>query len=53
MKDRFDQKALFTKLREAIELRDYDLTSKLQLEMNDKITLLKHLYIMYGRNLFE
>ncbi|WP_249168573.1 glutamine synthetase [Alkaliphilus sp. B6464] len=53
MKDSLDRKALFSRMRGEIELGNYDLTSKLQLEMNEKITLLKQLYITYRRNLFE
>ena len=53
MKDTLDKKSLFTRMREGIESKDYDLVSNLQLEMNEKITLLKHLYITYRRNLFE
>jgi len=53
MKDTLDKKSLFTQMRESIESSNYDLTSNLQLEMNEKITLLKQLYITYRRNLFE
>lgn len=53
MKDTCHKQSLFTRMREAIEAEDYDLTSDLQLEMNEKITLLKQLYIIYRRNLFE
>lgn len=53
MKDSLNEKSLFTRIREAIDAMDYDLVSNLQIEMNDKINLLKKLYIEYKRNLFE
>lgn len=53
MKDTLNKKSLFTRMRDAIEAREYDTVSDLQIEMNEKITLLKHLYIEYRRNLFE
>lgn len=53
MKDTTGKRSLFTQIRECIEMEDFDLTSELQLEMNEKITLLKYLYTIYLRNLFE
>jgi len=53
MKDTLNNKSLFTQMREGIESNNFELTSNLQLEMNEKITLLKQLYITYRRNLFE
>jgi glutamine synthetase len=53
MKDSLNQKSLFTRIREGIERKDYDLVSDLQIEMNEKINLLKKLYMDYKRNLFE
>ncbi|SET65932.1 L-glutamine synthetase [Natronincola peptidivorans] len=51
MKDSLETKSLFTQIREAVETENYDLVSKLQLEMSEKITLLKQLYTIYRRNL--
>lgn len=52
MKDKTDEKSLFTRIRDAIEEQNYDLVSTLQIEMNEKIKLLKDLYITYKKNLF-
>ncbi|NLM04090.1 MAG: glutamine synthetase [Clostridiales bacterium] len=53
MKDSLENKSLFTKIREAVDREDYELVSNLQLEMTEKITLLKNLYTNYKRNLLE
>jgi len=53
MKDRLEKKSLFTKIRKAINEKDYATVSMLQLEMRHKIDELKELYIVYKRNLFE
>ncbi|SHK15174.1 type I glutamate--ammonia ligase [Paramaledivibacter caminithermalis] len=53
MKDSLNHKSLFTRIREGIDNKDYNLVSDLQIEMNDKITLLKKLYANYKRNLFN
>jgi glutamine synthetase len=52
MKDRLNQKSLFTRIREAIDEKDYATVSMLQLEMNNKMEELKELYTVYRRNLF-
>ncbi|MEJ8553301.1 glutamine synthetase [Tepidibacter sp. Z1-5] len=52
MKDKTDEKSLFTRIRDAIDEQNYDLVSNLQVEMNEKIKLLKDLYITYKKNLF-
>ncbi|WP_099192049.1 type I glutamate--ammonia ligase [Tepidibacter mesophilus] len=52
MKDKTDEKSLFTRIRDAIDNQNYDLVSTLQVEMNEKIKLLKDLYIAYKKNLF-
>ncbi|MBR5129508.1 MAG: glutamine synthetase, partial [Firmicutes bacterium] len=51
-KDSLTQKSLLSKTREALEAEDYPLASKLQLELQEKISLLRDLYIRYKRNLF-
>lgn len=53
MKDSLNKKSLFTRIREAIDKKDYDSVSSLQIEMNEKVDLLKNLYLDYKKNLFE
>lgn len=53
MKDSLEKNSLFTNIREAIAKGDYDLASRLQLEMSIKISELRELYSIYKRNLFE
>lgn len=53
MKDSIKEKSLFTRIREAIELEDYDKVSSLQLEMAGLIKNLKEMYFMYKRNIIE
>ncbi len=53
MKDSLEKKSLFTIIREALEKENYDLASKLQVEMAEKIATLKVMYAMYKRNLLE
>ncbi|QUH24620.1 glutamine synthetase [Serpentinicella alkaliphila] len=53
MKDSLETKSLFTKIREAVEAKDYNLASKLQVEMSGKISTLKSLYATYRRNMIE
>lgn len=53
MKDRMEKKSLFTRIRETLDLEDYELASDLQLEMDKNVKEIKKLYIEYKRNLFE
>ncbi|AOY78314.1 Glutamine synthetase [Clostridium formicaceticum] len=53
MKDSLEKKSLFTQIREAVEAKDFDLVSTLQLEMMEKVSCLKQLYVIYRRNLLE
>ncbi|HZJ76820.1 MAG TPA: glutamine synthetase [Oscillospiraceae bacterium] len=53
MKDTLREKSLFTRMEECVKIENLELLSELQLEMNEKITLLKCLYTTYLRNLFE
>ncbi|MGI6776915.1 MAG: glutamine synthetase [Acetivibrionales bacterium] len=53
MKDSYNEKSLFTRIREAINIKDYDEVSRLQLEMAKKIKELKDLYIIYRRNIID
>ena len=52
MKDSLDSKSLFTKIRRALEEKDYDVASILQIEMAQKMREVKDLYIDYKRNLY-
>lgn len=51
IKDSLREKSLFGRIREAIDIKDYDKVSKLQLEMADKVNELKRLYSAYKRNI--
>ena len=46
------KKTLFDQIKEALEIKDYETASKLQLEMNDKVKELQDLYIHYTKNIF-
>ena len=52
MKDTMSKKSLFTQIKEAIESKDYELASNLQIEMKDKMKEVQHLYIQYQKNIF-
>lgn len=51
-KDSDDRKSLFTRLTEALNAGEYDLASKLQIEMNDKMEELEARYANYAKNIF-
>ena len=51
-KDSDDRKSLFTRLTDALHDGDYDLASKLQIEMNDKMEELETKYANYAKNIF-
>ena len=51
-KDSDDRKYLFTRLTEALNAGEYDLASKLQIEMNDKMEELEAKYANYAKNIF-
>ena len=52
MKDTLTKKSLFTQIKEALENKDYELASTLQLEMKSKMQEIQRLYIQYKKNLF-
>lgn len=52
MKDTMHSKSLFTRIREAIELGDYNTASTLQIEMKNKMKNVQQLYIQYQKNIF-
>ncbi|MTI49069.1 glutamine synthetase [Sporosalibacterium faouarense] len=53
MKDSLNTKSLFTRIKEALDSEDYEIASKLQLEMNSNMKEIKELYLNYKKNLFE
>lgn len=53
MKDKLSKKSLFTRIKEAIDSKDYATVSKLQLEMRQIMKELRELYLIYKKNLFE
>lgn len=53
MKDRLEEKSLFTQIRESIDNMDFETVSKLQIIMSEKINELGQLYAAYKKNLFE
>ena len=52
MKDSVDNTSVFTMIKEAIDNKDFERISELQLEMNDKVSELKSIYSKYKKNLF-
>lgn len=52
MKDRLNRKSLFTKIREAIDNKDYQLASELQLKLKEYMEKVQQLYIKYSKNIF-
>ncbi|MHB1391815.1 MAG: type I glutamate--ammonia ligase [Clostridia bacterium] len=53
MKDTYNSKSLFTRIREAAREKNYDLVSQLQQEMAAKMNELKEVYIDYKKNLID
>ncbi|MEA4847841.1 MAG: glutamine synthetase [Clostridiaceae bacterium] len=53
MKDTYNSKSLFTRVREAGKAKDYATLSQLQLEMAVKMNELKELYCDYKKNLID
>lgn len=51
-KDCKEQKSLLSRIIDALDIRDYECASKLQLEMQEKMAKLTELYINYKRNIF-
>lgn len=52
MKDGLEKKSVFTRIKTAIDEKDYRKVSQLQLEMSNKISELKRQYSQYTKNLF-
>ncbi len=53
MKDTYTSKGLFTRIKEAIEAKDYSKVSMLQLELDAKMKELRELYVSYKKNLLD
>ena len=52
MKDTLTKTSIFTQIREAIESKDYETVSKLQLELEKNMEELQHLYMKYKKNIY-
>ena len=52
MKDSVDKKCLFSRIKNALLEKNYSYASDLQLEMDEKMALLKTLYTSYQKNIF-
>ena len=52
MKDTLTRQSLFTKIREALENKDYELASNLQLELKRSMEEIQQLYIQYEKNIY-
>lgn len=53
MKDAMTHHSLFTRIKTALDEENYELASRLQLEMNEQMSLLMKLYLDYRKNLVE
>ncbi len=53
MKDSYTTKSLFTKIREATNEEDYGKVSELQIELDNKMEILRKLYASYKKNLLD
>ncbi|NLM35976.1 MAG: glutamine synthetase [Clostridiales bacterium] len=53
MKDTYTTKSLFTRIKEASAAGDYDKVSQLQLEMDEKMKVLREIYSAYKKNLLD
>ncbi|WP_072990202.1 glutamine synthetase [Clostridium cavendishii] len=53
MKDTYSTRGLFTQIKEAINAEKYDKASKLQLELDESMHMLRHLYSNYKKNLLD
>lgn len=53
MKDSYTSKSLFTRIKNAIDEEDYDTVSNLQIELDEKMSLLRSMYSKYEKNLLD
>lgn len=52
MKDTMNNKSLFTRIKDSIDCKDYEMASKLQIEMKHKMKEVQQNYIKYKKNIF-
>lgn len=52
MKDSLEEISIFTQIKDAIDNKDYDKISKLQIQMNNMVSELKNLYSKYKKNIY-
>ena len=52
MKDTLTKKSLFTQIKEAIDLKEYQTVSNLQLELKENMQQIQQLYIQYKKNIY-
>ncbi len=52
MKDSMTKKCIFTKIKTAVSQGEYDIASDLQIQMNEKMSEIRALYIEYKNNIF-
>ena len=52
MKDTLTQKSLFTQIKEALAVKDYEKASNLQLELKSNMEQLQQLYVKYKKNIY-
>jgi glutamine synthetase len=53
MKDTYNTKSLFTRIKEASSAEDYEKVSQLQIEMDLKMKVLREIYTCYKKNLLD
>ncbi|WP_125154138.1 glutamine synthetase [Clostridium rectalis] len=53
MKDTYNRKSLFTKIKESADTKNYSKLSNLQLELDEKMQNLRKLYSTYKKNLLD
>ncbi|MEY8763215.1 MULTISPECIES: glutamine synthetase [Clostridium] len=53
MKDSYSKKSLFSRIRIASKNKNYEEVSKLQIEAEEKMSQLRHLYSTYKKNLLD
>lgn len=53
MKDTYTRKSLFTRIKEASQAQDYEKVSELQLELDEKMKVLRDSYCAYKKNLLD
>lgn len=52
MKDTLTRKSLFTNIKEAIENKDYETVSNLQLQLKREMEKIQNLYVQYRKNIY-